>query len=69
MAVSEAVKFMSLMADPMIALRSFQDQLDSGDPVDPRDLDEGYAKLYDEPNGGQRYSFPKIIGGEVQALS
>jgi hypothetical protein len=44
-----------IMADPMIALLKFQDMLNSGPPVDSNDLDEDYAKMYDEPNGGKRY--------------
>jgi RimJ/RimL family protein N-acetyltransferase len=58
-----------LMADPMIALYKLQKMIKAGDSVDPRSLDEGYAKLYDEPNGGQRYSYAKVIDGEVQAVS
>lgn len=53
----------------MIALLKLQEAISAGDPIDPRDLDDGYAKLYDEPNGGKRYSFQKIINGEVQALA
>jgi RimJ/RimL family protein N-acetyltransferase len=60
---------MSLMADPMIALLGLQQALSSSPPVDPADLDEGYIKMYDEPNGGKRYSYAKIIDGEVQAVS
>ncbi|MGZ3745075.1 MAG: GNAT family N-acetyltransferase [Pseudobdellovibrionaceae bacterium] len=65
----EIDRFMPMMADPMIALLSLQKVLNSGPPVDPRELDEGYAKMYDEPNGGKRYSYAKIIEGEVQAVS
>lgn len=57
------------IADPMIALRSVQDNLNNGLSVDPRELDEGYLKMYDEPNGGKRYSYLKIIDGIVQALA
>jgi len=60
---------MSSMADPMIALRSFQQALSAGASVDSPGLGGGYVLLYDEPNGGKRYSFPKIIDGEVQVLS
>lgn len=60
---------MSLMADPMVVLRNFQQQLNTGDPIDPRLLEESYLKMYDEPNGGRRYSYAKIIDGEAQALS
>ena len=58
-----------MMADPIIVLCKLQEKINAGAPVDPRSLDEGYVKLSDEPNGGQRYSYAKIIDGEVQALS
>ncbi len=60
---------MSIMADPMIALLSLQDVLKNGPPVDPRELDDGYAKMYDEPNGGKRFSYAKILGREVQVVA
>ena len=61
---------MSLMADPMIALLSLQQAVGAGDPtVNPHDIGEGYVMLYDEPNGGKRFSYAKIIHREVQALS
>jgi hypothetical protein len=59
----------SMMADPIIALLKFQDTINAGGPVDPEVLNEGYAILPDEINGGIRNSFAKIVDGEVQAMS
>lgn len=60
---------MSSMANPMDALISLQQALNDGVPVDLRELDSGYHLIYDEPNGGRRFSYPKIIRGDVQALA
>lgn len=58
------------MADPMIALLSFQKEIDSGRHIGPHDLKDNYLELFDEfPGGGKRYSNLKIVGAEVQALS
>jgi RimJ/RimL family protein N-acetyltransferase len=61
---------MSLMADPMIALISLQQAVTTGDPtVTPQSLGEDYVMFYDEPNGGKRFSYAKVVNREVQALS
>ena len=61
---------MSSMADPLIALLSLQQAVTAGDPlVNPQAIGEGYVMMYDEPNGGKRFSYAKIINREVQALS
>lgn len=66
----ELDKFMSLMANPMVILTNFQQALNSGPSIDPRKLNEGYLSLYDEPNvGRKRYSFIKVVDGEVQVLA
>lgn len=59
---------MSLMANPMDALRMLQKLVDSGPPIDSSSLDEGYLKMYDEPDGRKRFSYAKIIDGEIQVL-
>ncbi len=61
---------MAKMADPMIALRSLQQAVFLGDlSVTPQNIGGGYFLLFDEPNGGKRFSYPKIINKEVQAIS
>lgn len=60
---------MTSMADPMIALLKFQQAMENGPPLDPRKLEGSYLKMYDEPNGGKRYSYAKIVDGDVQAVS
>jgi RimJ/RimL family protein N-acetyltransferase len=59
------------MANPMDALVATQEALRNGASFDPPELDdEGYAKVYDEPfSGGKRYSYIKVISGEVQAVA
>lgn len=61
--------FMKKMADPMIALLKFQQILNVGPSVDPSDLDGCYLTMYDEPNGGKRFSFVKIVDDEAQVLA
>ena len=53
----------------MIALLHFQQALNEGLSIDPHQLNEDYLVMYDEPNGGKRHSYAKIINGEVQALA
>jgi hypothetical protein len=61
---------MKPMADPIVALRGFQNAINSGATPDPYDLEDNYIALYDEfPDGRKRYSYVKIVGQEVQALS
>ena len=51
----------------MIALRSFQEALNTGMPV--KKLDGHYVERCDEIVGGIRYSYAKVVNGEVQALA
>jgi len=60
---------MSLMANPMDALRSYQQALDAGMPVDPNELDADYLKRSGEVAGAKRFDYVKLIDGQVQALA
>lgn len=60
-------KYMSSMADPMMALLSFQEALNTGMVV--KRLDAHYVERCDEIFGGIRYSYARVINGEVQALA
>lgn len=60
---------MSLMPDLMYALNSLQEEIKLGMPVNPCELDKEYKMIFDEPLGRHRFSYAKIIKGEVQALS
>lgn len=57
------------IADPMIPLLELQRLIDDS-PPEPGTLDEdGFAKLQDQRTSGCRYSYVKIVSGEVQALA
>lgn len=60
---------MSSIANPMDALIQFQDYLSSGMPIDPTLLVNNYLEMYEEPGGGRRFSFAKILENEIQALA
>lgn len=60
---------MSLMADPMNVLLDLQSALQSGIKPPMVPVNENYYVMYDEPNGGKRFIYAKVIHGEVQALS
>lgn len=66
---SSEIKSKSLMADPMNALRSYQQALDAGMPVDPSELDGDYLKRNGEVSGAMRFDFLKIIDGEAIAIA
>ena len=58
---------MLLMANPIDGLHDFQQALNIGMPVSK--LDAGYIERYDEIDGRKRYSYAKVVDGEVQALA
>ena len=60
---------MSLMPDPLDALKSLQQEVDGGMSVNLCELDEDYKMIYDEPGDKKRFSYAKIVDGKVQALS
>jgi hypothetical protein len=60
---------MNVMADPMIPLRGLQQALDADPSFDPRQLEDGYLKIFDVRPSGRRYSYAKINDGLVEALS
>lgn len=60
---------MSLMADPIIILKSLQQALNDGMPLEQSEIEADYKFFYDEPNGGRRFSFAKIINREAQSLA
>lgn len=61
---------MGLMADPMIALREFQRALDTGVQFDSQKLEDDYFHLSDvRSDEWKKYSYLKVINGEVQALA
>ncbi len=58
------------IADPMNGLRNFQRELDNGTQMEFRELNKSYFARFDEfPEGGKRYSYLKIMNGEIQAIS
>ena len=59
---------MSLMANPMDALQSYQRRFDTA-PIDSSQLDASYLKLSGKVNGGKKYDFVKIVDGQVHALA
>lgn len=60
---------MTLLPNPMNALRSLQKELRRGIKLTPCKLDANYKMIYDEPNGEKRFSYTKIFADEIQALS
>lgn len=66
---NESEDYMSSMPNPMEVLLSLQESLNVGMPTNPCYLDPNYKMIFDEPNGGKRYSYSKIIDNEVQAMS
>ncbi|MBK9293427.1 MAG: hypothetical protein IPM57_03135 [Oligoflexia bacterium] len=58
---------MSKIPDPMEGLRSFQQMLDTG--IHLKNLGTDYLGGYDEAPGRKRYSFAKVVDGEVQSLA
>ena len=58
---------MPSMADPMEALRKYQQALNTGMPID--DLDEGYLKRHGKVPSGHKFDCVKIVGLDVQALA
>ncbi len=59
---------MSLMANPMDALLSYQHALNAG-TIYTHEMDGCYLKRYGEVKSGKRYDYVKIVYGEVQALA
>ena len=61
---------MPLMPDLMNALTSLQLELDRGGLiVNPCALDLQYKMIFDQPNGEGRFTYAKVIDGEVLALA
>ena len=60
---------MMLMADPMIVLLKLQEAVDLNGPIDSSLFKGDYVFFEDGPNGGKRYSYSKVVGREVHALS
>jgi hypothetical protein len=57
------------MPDPSNALKSFQEVLDKGITVHLCTHNRDYCLLFDQPDNQTRYSYAKVVNGEVQALS
>lgn len=60
---------MPLMPDLMNALTSLQKELDRGLPVNPCELAPQYKMVFDQPNGETRFTYAKIINGELIVLA
>lgn len=60
---------MSIMANPMEALLSYQQALRANMPIDPNELDADYLKRSGQVAGATRFDYVKIIDGEVLALA
>jgi len=60
---------MSLMANPIEILNSLQQALNDKVSFEFIELESNYKFAYDEPNGGRRFSFAKIVNNEVQAIA
>ncbi len=60
---------MSLMANPMEALVSYQQALDSGMPIDPSEMEGDYLLKSGEVAGAKRFDYVKLVDRKVQALA
>lgn len=60
---------MSLMANPMEALVSYQQALDSGMLVDPSEMEGDYLLRSGIVAGAKRFDYVKVVDRKVQALA